>query len=74
MAEYSTIVTTVDLKPEIYKATSEQVAQAITMSLGNVLRKTSKGIETLGGGGWHILSHQLTTIGDHLIVSFLLRR
>ncbi len=74
MTEYSTTVTTIDLKPEIHRATGEQVTQTIRMSLGVALRKTSASLEKLDGGGWHILSHQLTMIDNHLVASFLLRR
>ena len=47
MAEYSIIATNIDLKPEIYSATGEQVAKALTLILGRILNKTNKACNTI---------------------------
>ena len=74
MAEYSTVVTHIDLKPEAYSQTGDQMAKNLTAVLGKVLKSTAKLSESFQGGKWEILSHQIFRIGDHLLVSFLLRR
>ena len=51
-----------------------EVDNAVLKLLNEILQKTSKGIETFKGGGWDIVSHEITRIERHLVVSFLLRR
>ena len=74
MAEYGVMAQSVDLKPEAYSASGALLAKTITESTNQILIKAAKGLQSVQGGGWEILSHQITRIGDHLIVSFLLRR
>jgi hypothetical protein len=74
MAEYGMVLTNIDLKPEIATAKGEQIAQGLTIVLQKAVQQTSKGIDTLEGGGWGIIAHDITKIGNNLIVSFLLRR
>ena len=74
MSEYATVVTNVDLKPEAYSQTGDKLAQSLTLTLSKVLKNTTKARESFQGGRWDILSHQIFRIGDHLLVSFLLRR
>jgi len=74
MAEYGVMAQSVDLKPEAYSATGALLAKTITESMNQILIKASKGLQSFQGGGWDIMSHQITRIGDHLVVSFLLRR
>lgn len=74
MSEYSVVVTDIDLSPDIEKVTSDQLDASLTMSLNQIVQKTSKVIQTHEGGGWEIISHELTRLGNRLVVSFLLRR
>lgn len=74
MAEYGMVVTTIVLKPEIETAKADQVAQDLTIVLQKKIGQTSKAIETLQGGGWGIIAHDLTRLGNNLLLSFLLRR
>ncbi len=74
MAEYGMVITSVDLKPGIETAPGEQVAQSLTIVLQKVVGSTSKAVEKLEGGGWGIIAHDLTKVGNNLLVSFLLRR
>jgi len=74
MAEYGMIVTTGELTVGIADASADEVSQSLTVVLTEMLQKTSKGIETLQGGGWSIVSHEITRIDRHLVVSFLLCR
>jgi hypothetical protein len=72
--EYGMIVTNVDFKPAIETAPGKDIAQNLTVVLQQVVQTTSKAIDKLEGGGWHIISHELTKLGNTLLVSFLIRR
>jgi len=75
MYEYSLMVKTADLNPEaLATATKDELSKGIGVALGGVIRELSKGMETFQGGGWEIISHQLTGFEHHLFASFLLRR
>jgi len=75
MYEYSVMVKTADLKPEaLATATKDELSKGIGGALGEAISELSKGMDTFQGGGWEIISHQLTTFEHHLFASFLLRR
>ena len=74
MREYCTMVQTITLKPGLADATSNEVSQGIAVGLNNIVQKVTKGMQKLQGGGWEMVSHQLTRIDRHLVVSFLLYR
>ena len=75
MYEYSVMVKTTDLNPEVLAtATKDELSKAILAALGGAISELSKGIDTFQGGGWEIVSHQLTGFEHHLFTSFLLRR
>jgi hypothetical protein len=74
MAEYSVVTTSIELIPEqLSKDVDEFNAGLITL-LNQIVQNTSKACQKVEGGNWHILSHALTRIDNHLVVSFLLRR
>ena len=75
MAEYGLIVQTIDIKPDMEDATADQLSQSMAMNLNTVVRSAATGLGNLpGGGNGEILSHNITRIGNHLVVSFLFRR
>jgi len=54
--------------------TDEQKAVAFGQPWGKVTSDLSKALDTLDGGGWEAVSHDLLIFGNTLIVSFLTRR
>ncbi len=74
MTEYGIVVTTGELKVGMADATANEVSQSVTVVLNQMLQNAQKASETFQGGGWDILSHEVTRIDRHLVVSFLLRR
>ena len=74
MTEYSTVVTSIELKPELKQTNVDQFNVELTTLLNQIVQTTAKACRDIEGGNWHILSHQLTLLGDRLVVSFLLRR
>ncbi len=74
MVEYGMIVTTGELKAGMADATASEVSQSLTVVLSQMVQRASKGIETLQGGSWKIVSHEITRIDRHLVVSFLIHR
>ncbi len=74
MTEYTMMLQMMELRPNIIAATREEVTNNLTSALHKTIQAVSKGIPSLDGGGWEILSHDLTRLDRHLIVSFLLHR
>jgi len=74
MAEYGFMVQTMEIKPDMEDATADGLGQTMAMSLGQMAQKASKGLTTIQGGNWEIVSHDMTRLGRHLIVTFLIRR
>jgi hypothetical protein len=75
MAEYGFVVQTIEIKPGMEDATADQMSQTMAMGLNQTVQSASKGMNNLPGGGTgEILSHNITRIGSHLVVSFLFRR
>jgi hypothetical protein len=75
MYEYSMMVKAADLNPEaLATANRNELSKGILGALGGAISELSKGMDTFQGGGWEIVSHQLTRFEHHLVASFLLRR
>lgn len=74
MGEYGIMVQALGIKPDMLDATPEQIGQSFTAGLGRMVEKASKGVDSFDGGGWTIVSHALTKLDRHLIISFLLHR
>jgi hypothetical protein len=75
MAEYGFIIQTIDIKPDMEDSTADQLSQNMAIALNTIAQSAAKGLSNLpGGGNGEILSHNLTRIGGHLVVSFLFRR
>jgi len=75
MVEYGFIVQTIDIKPDMEDSTADQLSQSMAIALNKIVQSASKGLGNLPGGGkGEILSHNLTRIGGHLVVSFMFRR
>lgn len=74
MFEYGTILQTINLTKQAEEALPAELAKGLGMSFARLMQKVSKGLETFQGGGWEILSHQITRIGHSLFVTFIIRR
>ena len=66
---YASSVRMVDLNPDILKLSGEQIGGIMTEQLGIAYSGTEKTFR-----GWEIGSHSLLLLGNHLVVSLLLRR
>ena len=71
--EYSTTVqvATVDVLPQ---ASGDEIHQQWTNLLSQTLQTVTKILPNLRGGGWEIISHDHLVVGNHWVISFLLRR
>ena len=75
MAEHRLMLFAMKLLPDVLEASSNEIGRGLTLSLGRILDEDiSKRLDSLEGGGWEIVSHNLTTMDQHLIFSFLIRR
>jgi hypothetical protein len=74
LLEYGFIVKTVEIRPGLADATSNEVSQMLSSGLGPLAQDISKSLLNLPPGGWRVLSHNLTRIDRHLILTFLICR
>jgi len=75
MYEYAIMSETVNVKPEALVAESKkELLSSLGIDLVRVMDIVHKSLNTYEGGGWEILSHDLTKLDRHLVVSFLIRR
>jgi hypothetical protein len=74
MIEYSVIVRTPQLQLGTTEPNSGEVSEATACALGGIVREVSEDCGKVEGGGWRVLSHDLTRIDRQMIVSFLLCR
>lgn len=75
MYEYAILSEAVNVKPEVLvAATKKELLDNLGIALIRVMDIAQKSIKTFQGGGWEILSHQMTRLDHHLVVSFLIRR
>jgi len=72
--EYGMMVETGALRADFWDASSEQVSAGLAQSLGKIADKVGKALPKFQGGGWEVISHNLTRIKRHLIVTFMIRR
>ena len=75
MYEYSLISEVADVKLEkVATATNDEFTKNLQASLSGVIFRVTERMKAFQGGGWEIMSHQLTSLGSFLVVSFLIRR
>ena len=72
--DYGMMFQGMTLKPGIADQTTDEVAKAMTMASGKLVKRISQGVNTLDGGGWEVVSHALLRIDRHLLVSSMIRR
>ena len=74
MTEYGIFVKTIELKQRLADATADEVSEGLAGGLGNYLKNLPKMLESFEGGGWKTVSHNLTRIDRHLVLSLLISR
>jgi hypothetical protein len=74
MAEYGMMVQTLDIKPDMADLTAGEFSQNLTGSLGQLLHNAISGLKNFQQGDWEIVSHSLTRVDRHLVLSLLIRR
>ena len=52
MTEYSSLVTSIELRPGIEDASTDQINASIAQAFGQVVKTGREGMEKLEGGGW----------------------
>ena len=74
MIEYGMMVQTVEIKSSIQDATANEVSQVMGQGLNGIVQKAYKGVNQIPNTkNPEILSHSLTRIGRHLVLSILFR-
>ncbi len=72
--EYAFMVETVTIQPGIADATADEVSHTIVGTFAPLVGKLGTNLPQLAGGGWQVVSHDLTRIDRHLILTFVIRR
>ncbi len=72
--QYAFMIETAELKAGAADATSDEISQSLGLGLGNIGEKITKALPTLPPGGWQVVSHDITRIDRHLVVTILIRR
>jgi hypothetical protein len=67
-------INTLQLKTVTPDATGDDMNKYISLGVNRIFRDVAEGTQQVEGGGWEILSHSLTKLDNHLVVSFLLSR
>ena len=75
MYEYNTVCGSVEVFPNIYNNQSDKaIAAQMTNELAKLVSEFPAKSEQMDGGGWEIFSHNLLLLGNHLVISLLIRR
>lgn len=76
MQEYEYLITAhaVEMKPEIAEATSDELSEALTTLLGQHMHGMVTGTQAIQTGDWQLISHEVTILGRHLVLSLLFHR
>ena len=72
--EYTFMASTIALKDGYQQAPGEDLAQGIGAAMGGFGTTLSDALPQWGGGSWDTVSHDVTKIGDNLILTVFLRR
>ena len=74
MTEYTTITKSLVIQKNVEQLTINELQQIMTQAIAGITEEVSKVLKTLDGGGWEIISRELTKFDHKFIVSFLLKR
>ncbi len=74
MAEYTTVTKSLIIQKDVEQLTINELQQIMTKAIAGITEEVSKALKTLNGGGWEIISRELTKFDNKFIVSFLLKR
>ena len=74
MAEYRTITKSLVIQKDLEQITINELQQIMTQAIAGITEEASEALKTLDGGGWEIISRELTKFDNKFIVSFLLKR
>ena len=75
MAEDGMMVQTLEIKPEMADLSPEKIGQSLAGELGKLLSTAARGLVNLPDKGhWEIVSHSLTRLDRHLILSVVIKK
>jgi hypothetical protein len=71
--KYTFIVTTLELQPGIQDLTSEEFVPELAQQFGGMGPSLSQYIQQIPEGPWEAISHSVTRLDRHFVVSLMLR-
>ena len=74
MYDYGFLVQTATLTNELADQTSDEVASTLTPLFGQLSERISRAVRAYPNGPWEIVSHDITRLERHVVVTFLIRR
>ncbi len=72
--QYSVLVQVVTLGPNAEDATDAELQRELSVGLLQQVGGLEEATSKFQGGGWQIVSHDVTPIGRRLLTTFLLHR
>jgi len=72
--DYGFLVQTAALNVDLADLTSDEVASSLSPLLGQLGERISRAIRAYPNGPWEIVSHDITRLERHVVVTFLIRR
>jgi hypothetical protein len=72
--DYSFYTHTFEMKAGMLSLPADKMNRALAVSLAQIIPELVQTTKTLDGGGWEVVSHNLASIRNRLVVTYLLRR
>jgi hypothetical protein len=73
--EYGFMIQTLDISPDMEDATADELSQDMAVRLNKVIQAAGTGLGNLPGSRkGEFISHNITRVGSHLVVSLLFKR
>ena len=71
--EYTFLVTTMELEPEVADLTADEMSHGFTQQLQALAPSMSQYIQEASGGPWEAVSHSITRLDSNLVITLMLR-
>jgi len=74
MMEYGIMVKSMPVKPELQDLNEDDLGKVMSQAIVRTLLETTEDMNSQGLKNWRVLSHCLTRLDAHLLLSFLVER
>ena len=71
--KYTFLVTNMELQPGLTELSAEELGQGLAQQFGGLGPNISQYIQQVPEGPWEAISHSVTRLDSHLVISLMLR-